>query len=243
MSCSALIIGASGDTGATIAERLAADGWSLYLHYNQNQERICKLQQQLSQQYARQDFFALQLDLTMGTGAVDQLKSQLFQVDAVIFAAGMTTYGLLPEVSAEQIDALWQVHVKTPMLILQALQSKLAQSDLGRIVFIGSIYGGRGSAMEVPYSTVKGAQSAFANAYAQEVGSLGITVNVIAPGAVATKMNQQFTADEQAAIAAEIPTGRFATPTQIAYWVQTLLAPEANYLTGQTIYVDGGWLK
>ena len=164
-------------------------------------------------------------------------------MDAVIFAAGMTTYGLLPEVSAEQIDALWQVHVKTPMLILQALQSKLAQSDLGRIVFIGSIYGGRGSAMEVPYSTVKGAQSAFANAYAQEVGSLGITVNVIAPGAVATKMNQQFTADEQAAIAAEIPTGRFATPTQIAYWVQTLLAPEANYLTGQTIYVDGGWLK
>lgn len=238
----ALVIGASGDIGAQIATRLAARGWSLYLHYYRNQTRINELQQQLSHRYPRQDFMPVQLDLTDGT-QVSSLTNQLFQVDAVIFAAGMTTYGLLPDVSPIAIQQLWQVHVQTPMQILQQVQPKLAQSELGRVVFIGSIYGGRGSAMEVPYSTVKGAQSAFVNAYAQEVASLGITANVVAPGAVATKMNQQFNAVEQAAITAEIPVGRFASPDQIAYWVESLLAPAADYLTGQTLYINGGWLK
>lgn len=238
----ALVIGASGDIGAQIATRLAARGWSLYLHYYRNQTRINELQQQLSHRYPRQDFMPVQLDLTDGI-QVSSLTNQLFQVDAVIFAAGMTTYGLLPDVSPVAIQQLWQVHVQTPMQILQQVQPKLAQSELGRVVFIGSIYGGRGSAMEVPYSTVKGAQSAFVNAYAQEVASLGITANVVAPGAVATKMNQQFNAAEQAAITAEIPAGRFASPDQIAYWVESLLAPAADYLTGQTLYINGGWLK
>ncbi|SPC37544.1 elongation factor P 5-aminopentanone reductase [Latilactobacillus fuchuensis] len=243
MRHSALVIGASGDIGMRCAQRLAKAGWSLYLHYYQNGERIGQLQQQLSQEYPQQDFLTCQLDLTAEPAVIRTAIDQLFQVDAVIFAAGMTTYGLLDEIPVEAINRLWLVHVQTPIQILQQLQTKLAQSDLGRIVFIGSIYGGRGSAMEVPYSTVKGAQSAFVNAYAQEVGTLGMTVNVVAPGAVATKMNQQFTPEEQQAIAADIPNGAFATTDQIAYWVQSLLAPEADYLTGQTLYVNGGWLK
>ncbi|MCP8866881.1 elongation factor P 5-aminopentanone reductase [Latilactobacillus curvatus] len=242
MPKSALIIGASGDIGMTVATEMAADGWSLYLHYHQNQTRVTTLQKQLLQDYPKQDFFALQADLTQ-EDAVGKLTGQLFQVDAVIYTAGATTYGLLPEVSATVLDHLWQVHVKAPMLLMQQLQAKLAQSPLGRVVLIGSIYGGRGSAMEVPYSTVKGAQSAFVNAYAQEVASLGITINVVAPGAVDTKMNNQFTTAERAAVVAEIPAGAFATSAQIAYWVLSLMAPAADYMTGQTLYVNGGWLK
>lgn len=242
MPKSALIVGASGDIGRTIATEMAANGWSLYLHYHQNQMRVTTLLKQLMRAYPQQDFFELQADLTQA-GAVETLTAQLFQVDAIIYAAGATTYGLLPEISASALDHLWQVHVKAPMLLMQQLQPKLAQSRLGRVVLIGSIYGGRGSAMEVPYSTVKGAQSAFVNAYAQEVASLGITINVVAPGAVDTKMNDQFTLEERAAVAAEIPAGAFATPTQIAYWVLSLMAPAADYMTGQTLYVNGGWLK
>ena len=79
----------------------------------------------------------------------------------------------------------------SPLRIVQSLQDKLAESEFGRIVFVGSVYGGAGSAMEVGYSTVKGALSAFSRAYAKEVASLGITVNVIAPGAVDTQMNNK----------------------------------------------------
>ncbi|KRM20657.1 elongation factor P 5-aminopentanone reductase [Latilactobacillus graminis] len=242
MHKAALIIGASGDIGTTVAMEMAAAGWSLYLHYNHNRERVTKVQAKLTQMYPQQDILTIQADLTQAQ-AVAKITGQLFQVDAVIYAAGETTYGLLPEISEQSLEDLWQIHVKALMLLMQQLQGKLAQSSLGRVVLIGSIYGGRGSAMEVPYSTVKGAQSAFVNAYAQEVASLGITINVVAPGAVATKMNNQFTLAERAAVAAEIPVGAFATPTQIAYWVLSLMAPAADYMTGQTLYVNGGWLK
>lgn len=84
------------------------------------------------------------------------------------------------------------MQLRTPLRIVQSLQDKLAESEFGRIVFVGSVYGGAGSAMEVGYSTVKGALSAFSRAYAKEVASLGITVNVIAPGAVDTQMNKIF---------------------------------------------------
>lgn len=97
--------------------------------------------------------------------------------------------------------------------------------------------------MEVPYSMLKGAMSSFVNAYAKEVASLGITVNVVAPGAVQTQMNANFAEDEIEAISEEIPVGRFAKPDEIAYLVETVLAETASYLTGQTIYVDGGWQK
>ncbi|XRF76381.1 SDR family oxidoreductase [Pediococcus acidilactici] len=77
----------------------------------------------------------------------------------------------------------------------------------------------------------------------KEVASLGITVNVVAPGAVQTQMNANFAEDEIEAISEEIPVGRFAKPDEIAYLVETVLAETASYLTGQTIYVDGGWQK
>ncbi len=135
-----------------------------------------------------------------------------------------------------------QVHLLTPMLLLTSLQRTLARSGHGRIVFIGSVYGASGSAMEVGYSTVKGAQSAFVHAYAQEVASLGITVNVVAPGAVDTQMNAMFDPETLAAVKEEIPAARLAQPADVSYYVNMLMQVDASYLTGQTLYVTGGWL-
>ncbi|WP_057873583.1 elongation factor P 5-aminopentanone reductase [Loigolactobacillus rennini] len=242
MAKAALIIGASGDIGQAITQHLAANGWSLYLHYFQHARPVRKLQTQLIKQYPKQDFFALQADLTK-TGQLQQLTSQLFQVDAVVFAAGITYYGLFQKLSASQLEQLWIMHVKAPLLLCQRLSAKLARSGAGRIVFIGSVYGGSGSPLEVAYSTVKGAQSAFVNAYAREVASLGITVNVVAPGAVDTKMNQMFDQQAKTALRQEIPVSRLAQPAEIAYWVGALLKSGASYLTGQTLYVTGGWRR
>ncbi|WP_125981059.1 elongation factor P 5-aminopentanone reductase [Loigolactobacillus iwatensis] len=242
MHQSALIIGASGDIGTVVARRLAKAGWSLYLHYFHSEQRVLQLQVELQQTYPKQDFFVLQYDLTEETH-LDELTERLFQVDALIFAAGITTYGLFSETTSQQIEQLWEMHIKLPMLLCQRLAPKLAKNQCGRIIFVGSVYGGSGSAMEVGYSTVKGAQSAFANAYAKEVASLGITVNVVAPGAVDTQMNKQFSTAAKENLKMEIPASRLAQPDEIAYWVAALLDPAAGYLTGQTIYVSGGWRK
>ncbi|WP_057893366.1 elongation factor P 5-aminopentanone reductase [Lacticaseibacillus brantae] len=236
----ALILGASGDIGQAISRRLAADGWSLYLHYFSHEQVIAALQSELQATYPQQDFLTLQADLS-DLSQLNQITENIFSLDAVVFAAGVTAYGLLVDIPVAQIEALTRMHLVAPMALLTQLQSKLARSGSGRVVFIGSVYGGRGSAMEVPYSTVKGAQSAFVRAYSQEVASLGMTVNVVAPGAVATKMNQMFDADTMAAVQAEIPAARLATPQDISYYVTMLCQPEAAYMTGQTLYVTGGW--
>lgn len=238
----ALILGASGDIGQSVARDLASKGWSLYLHYYQNQARISDLITDLSESYPKQDFLAIQYDLCNGENLA-AIMDNIFALDAVIFTQGTTYYGLFHDMKASQLTKLWQMQVQTPLLLIKGLEEKLARSGSGRIIFIGSVYGGAGSAMEVAYSTVKGALSAFALAYSKEVASLGITVNVVAPGAVDTQMNQMFSAHVKDEVSAEIPTGRFANVDEISYWVLALLETKAGYLTGQTLYVSGGWLK
>lgn len=236
----ALIMGSSGDIGAATAKNLAQKGWSLYLHYNKNKARIQKLLEELTAKYPQQDFIPVQYD--MESDHVEKLVSQIFGLDAIIFAQGNTYYKLLVDMDEQELDSLWNIHIKQPILILKELQDKLAQKHHGRIVFIGSIYGKIGSAMEVVYSTVKGAMSSFADAYAKEVASLGISVNVVAPGAVDTKMNNEFSSEELEKVREEIPADRLANSTEIADLVSYLVQIKSNYLTGQTIYFAGGWL-
>lgn len=236
----ALILGSSGDIGTSIAKQLAQKGWSLYLHYNSNQKRVSQLIAELQEEYPKQEFIPVKFDMV--NDSVSVLTKQLFTLDAVVFAQGNTYYKLLVDIEEEEIDSLWKIHIKLPILILKELQDKLAESKSGRVVFIGSIYGKIGSAMEVVYSTVKGAMSSFADAYAKEVASLGISVNVVAPGAVDTKMNQEFSSEDLENIREEIPANRLAKPDEIADLVGYLVNMKSNYLTGQTIYFAGGWL-
>lgn len=239
----ALIFGASGDIGSKVAEDLADAGWSLYLHYYQNREKIDEISQKLFKKHPKQDFITLQYDMTDADNISKICDSIFGKLNAVVFSEGTTYYGLFSELSPDNLDMMITMQLRTPLRIVQSLQDKLAESEFGRIVFVGSVYGGAGSAMEVGYSTVKGALSAFSRAYAKEVASLGITVNVIAPGAVDTQMNKIFSESEKADIDAEIPIGRFASPSEISYWVLALLSEKAGYLTGQTLYATGGWLK
>ena len=238
----ALIMGASGDIGKKIAQELAEKGWSLYLHYHSNIKSAEEQLQEYQERYPKQDFYALSLDMTQEDEIPLFLKS-IFQLDAVIFSSGFTTYQLLTEVSTVDMDHMWAVHVKTPIVLLQHLQSKLAHSRNGRIIFISSIYGETGSAMEVLYSTTKGAQLAFVKAYSKEIASLGITVNAISPGAIATKMNQDFTSTEVKELENDIPLGRLGSVSEISFWVMQLVDKRSAYMTGQSIVISGGWLK
>lgn len=238
----ALVTGASGDIGSSICQTLAADGWSLYLHYHSNQSRISQMIEEFQILYPRQDFFAIHADL-VGGNAVSGITNQIFSLNAIVFAHGTTEYGLLHELTPERMDYLWQMHVKTPILITQALQNKVHKARDGRVVFISSVYGEMGSSNEVFYSTVKGAQLAFVRAYSKEVASWGITVNAVSPGAVQTNMNAHFSEEDLADLENDIPMGRLGKPAEISFWVQQLLKPESAYMTGQALTVSGGWLK
>lgn len=238
----ALVTGASGDIGTSIARDLAGSGWSLYLHYHSNQEKIKLLLAELQAAYPEQEFYPICLDLTDEAG-VSTLADHIFSLQAIVFAHGKTEYGLLQDMTSLQMDVLWEMHVKMPILIIQALQEKIARSRNGRVVFISSVYGEAGSGLEVLYSTVKGAQIAFVKAYSKEVASLGVTVNAICPGAIDTQMNAHLEKDEKEALLEEIPLGRMGKPDEISFWVSQLLKEDSRYMTGQAIYVSGGWLR
>ncbi|WP_338754100.1 elongation factor P 5-aminopentanone reductase [Bacillus sp. FJAT-52991] len=234
----ALVVGASGGIGQEIAKKLALDGWNLYLQYSNGEEKIKVLQKQLEE--IGVEGFSVQADLSSAYG-VDQLLQQLFSVEAVIFAQGTSQYSLFQDVKEEEMDLLWTLHVKSPMMIIQKLLSKLQKGSAPSIVFISSIWGQTGAACEVAYSTVKGAQIAFVKSLAKELALARIKVNAIAPGAVNTRMMSQFSRQELDEIIEEIPMGRLAEPTEIAAVVSFLCSQASSYITGQVVAVNGGW--
>lgn len=235
-----LVTGASGDIGSACVSQLAREGYSVYCHYYTQEEKTKQMIQTLEKNYPKQDFFPVQADLSKNSG-VNKLLQSIFQLDAIIFAHGGTSYRLLTELRSEEFDEMWQTHLKTPMILCQNLQTKLSASRHGRIIFISSVYGLIGSSMEVLYSTLKGGQIAFANAYAKEVATLGITVNTIAPGAVDTQMNTDWSLKEKEELLDDIPLQRMALPVEIASLALYLLSENASYITGTSIPVTGGW--
>lgn len=234
----ALICGASGEIGSSIAKRLAGEGWSLYLHFNATP--VTELLAELAASYPEQEFIPVQANLAE-LGAAEKLASQLFAVQAVVFASGQAYYALLDDSTEAMMEQLWRVHVQNPMLLLKAIGSKLRANAPSYVVFISSIWGSAGAAGETVYSAVKGAQQSFVKAYAQEVAFNGVRVNAIAPGFIDTKMNGQLTDEERAAVLEEIPLYAAGTPHDIANAVHYLVSGQADYMTGQTLHINGGW--
>ncbi|MBM7650071.1 3-oxoacyl-[acyl-carrier protein] reductase [Bacillus ectoiniformans] len=238
MSKYVLITGASGGIGQETARKFAEKGWNLYLQYYSGEERIQDLKNELEKKGA--EVIAIQADLTSFNGP-DVLMNSIFSVQAAVFAGGTAHYGLFQDTSAEEMDRLWELHVKGPMRIVQKLIAKFQMEDQAAIVFISSIWGQTGASCEVVYSAVKGAQIALTKALAKELAPSNIRVNAVAPGAVDTPMLSGFSEEELHELAGDIPMGRLAKPEEIANAVSYLCSKDSSYITGQIIGVNGGW--
>lgn len=233
-----LITGASGAIGQAISLKLAATGYSLYVHYNQNQTGIQSLLSRL--EAFEGDYIPIKSDLSSPSGYKD-LASQIFSLDGVVHNAGHALSGLLQDVEEAEVAKLIQVHVTAPILLTKLLLPKLISKKAGSIIAISSIWGQTGASNEVAYSTVKGAQISFVKALSKELGPSGIRVNGVAPGAIETPMLSSFSPDELEAVKSEIPAARLGTPEDIANGVEFLLSEKAGYITGQILSINGGW--
>jgi len=237
----AIVFGATGGIGQAICRDLAEDGWSLYLHYNSKKEAAEELGQKLFTKYPDQDFMPIKLDFEVDDAQLSEFVQNLLSVNAAVFAQGVTNYGFLGDEDLDNITRLIKINLTVPIKLTKLLEPQLMKQGFSRIVYLGSVYGGYGSALESVYSATKGGLSRFAQAYAREVASNNLTVNVIAPGAVKTNMNS-ISEDTIEEVQEEIPVGRWADGKDISYWIKVLLNERSSYLTGQTIYVTGGWL-
>ena len=198
------------------------------------------LQSELRENHPQLDFKIIQADLSKTDGA-EVLAKQTRNVGAVVVANGQSMYKLLTETTAEDMDALWKVHVQNPARFIGLISSQLRKFDTSYVVFIGSIWGNTGAAGEVMYSAVKGAQHAFVKAYAKEAAYSGVRVNAIAPGWIETQMNSDISVDERQMVIDEIPLMTTGTPQDVAQMVNFLLSGKADYMTGEILKVNGGW--
>ncbi|WP_066364885.1 elongation factor P 5-aminopentanone reductase [Neobacillus fumarioli] len=233
-----LITGASGGIGQAVACYLAEKGYSLYLHYNKNEQSIQKLMQTLMPFGG--EYIPIKADLAQPEG-YKTISTQILSLDALVYASGNSQYGLLMDLKQEEAEELMQLHVLSPLMLTKELLPKFFAKKSGNIIIISSIWGQTGAACEVAYSAAKGAQIAFVKALSKEVALNGIRVNAIAPGAVETRMMEGFTKEEIAQIAYEIPMGRLAMPEEIAKAAAFLLSDDSSYITGQVLAVNGGW--
>ncbi|SES76933.1 3-oxoacyl-[acyl-carrier protein] reductase [Oceanobacillus limi] len=233
-----LIIGASGDIGSAIAEKLGREGYQLLLHYNKNREKINYLRNTVGNECILSE---IQADLSSQSGVIQLLQEIPFHVDGIVFASGNAYYELFQNTSEAKMDEMLNIHVKSPMIITKNLLPSMIKQQYGKIVFITSIWGDIGASYEVIYSAVKGAQNSFIKALAKETGPSGVLVNGISPGFVDTKMNAHLQPEDKSMIVSDIPLQRVGLPKDIANAVRFLMDEESNYIHGEIIRINGGW--
>lgn len=234
----ALVLGASGDIGQAITHKLANTGYTLSLHYYQNEAAISHLVKQLPTNTILE---TISSDLRSEQGINQLLQTIAIAPTHIVFANGQSFYGLLQDTSTEMMDALFSVHVKSLWMISKAMLPTMLRHHQGNIIVISSIWGEVGASMEVIYSSVKGAQNTFVKALAKEVGANHIRVNGISPGLIDTKMNEQFSELDREILINDIPMNRMGRPEEIAELVHFLAGNHSCYINGEIIKIDGAW--
>jgi len=233
----ALVTGGTGGIGRAITEQLIEEGYTVYVHYNQNHSVF----EEWSEKYREAPVIPLQADLS-NEQYVNQLVNEIVSpIDVLVVASGNASFGFIQDIPYDELQRLMMIHLTSPFVIIQRLLPKMIQRKKGSIIFISSIWGETGAALETAYSMVKGGQNALVKALAKEVAPSGIRVNAIAPGFIHTKMNNHLSPDELQAIEEEIPLGRGGEPEEIAKVVSFLAGEGSSYITGQILSVNGGW--
>lgn len=179
----------------------------------------------------------------LSNDSIDIYCSRLeLPIDIIVNNAGINPLAAAEEFSDKDLEETLQVNLVAPMRIIRALSPGMAKQGYGRIVNISSIWSGVAKPHRFVYATTKAGVNGMTRALSVELASTGVLVNAVAPGFVNTELTQQNnSADTIHQIASTIPVGRLAEPQEIAEVVAFLCSHRNSYLTGQTIFVDGGF--
>ncbi len=174
---------------------------------------------------------------------LDQVKAELGPVDILVNNAGLTRPAMLLKMTEEQWDEVINVHLKGTFLCTQAVAKEMTERGFGRILNVTSSAGLQGTIGQVNYTAAKGGITAFTKSAARELAKYGITVNAISPFAE-TKMTEKIASDPKLRdkYLERVPLGRFGQPEEMAPGFVFLASPEAGYITGQILCIDGGMI-
>ncbi len=232
-----LITGASRGIGAAIAERLGADGWYV-VGTATTTDSAAALDERLGE---HGEGVALDVaDPAAVESIVAALLSRHGHIDGLVNNAGITRDQLLMRLSEADWQAVLNTNLSGIYRTCRALLRPMLKARSGRIVNVASVIGLTGNAGQANYAAAKAGIIGFSKSLAQEVGSRGITVNVVAPGFIETDMTRDLPEASRSALLQRIALGRMGQPADIAAAVSFLLSPGATYITGETLHVNGG---
>ncbi|HEX2858619.1 MAG TPA: 3-oxoacyl-ACP reductase FabG [Alphaproteobacteria bacterium] len=228
----ALITGGSRGIGKATAKALKTLGANVIIH-GSNTHTLDETAKELG------GAGTIAADL-MDPAAAEKIAAQAGRIDILINNAGITRDALFVRQSQQQWDEVMQVNVDSVVRLTRALLPAMSKNDWGRIVNVTSIVAHMGNVGQTNYITAKAAITGFTKALAKEVARKNITVNAVAPGFIETDMTQGIPENIRENLMAQVPARRFGQPDEIAAAIAFLCTPEAGYITGNTLHVNGG---
>lgn len=233
----ALITGASGGIGGAIAHALHGAGATVAL----SGTRVEPLEALAAELGSRAHVLPCNLS---DAAAVEALPKQAIEamgaVDILVNNAGITRDQIFMRMSDDEWQSVLDVNLTSTMRLCRGVMRPMMKARWGRIINISSIVGATGNPGQANYAASKAGMVGMTKSIAYEVASRGITANAVAPGFIATAMTDKLNDDQMAAINAKIPAARMGMPEEIAAAVLYLASPEAGYVTGTTLHVNGG---
>ncbi|MBE7063380.1 MAG: SDR family oxidoreductase [Ruminococcaceae bacterium] len=228
----AAVSGGAGGIGSAICRMLASSGYKVFVGYNHSKKSAEALAAEIGGA-------ALQLDVCRAE-SVRTFTEAVGRCDVLVNNAGIAAQRLFTDITEDEWDAMFDVHVKGTYRLCRAFLPGMIREKAGSIVNIASMWGQVGASCEVHYSAAKAAVIGMTRALAKEVGPSDIRVNCVSPGVIETEMLAGFSSEDKKALAEETPLGRIGTPRDVAGAV--LYAAEAPFLTGQVIAINGGFV-
>ncbi|MCX7563545.1 3-oxoacyl-ACP reductase FabG [Xanthomonadaceae bacterium XH05] len=234
----ALVTGASRGIGAAIADTLAAQGATVIGTATSQSGADA-----ISARLAPLGGAGRVLDVVDGSAIetlVESVSSEFGTISILVNNAGITRDNLLMRMKDEDWQAILDTNLSSVYRMSKAVMRAMMKARRGRIINIASVIGVTGNAGQANYAAAKAGIIGFSKSLAKEIGSRGITVNVVAPGFIETDMTRDLPEAAKSAMLGQIALGRLGSPQDIANAVMFLASPSAAYITGETLHVNGG---
>jgi 3-oxoacyl-[acyl-carrier protein] reductase len=234
----ALVTGASRGIGAAIAERLSGEG-ARVIGTATTAEGAARIAAVLAARGGRGAVLDVASQESIDALIAD-IESREGSIGILCNNAGITRDTLLLRMKPEDWEAVMQTNLASVYRLSKAVLRGMMKARKGRIISIASVVGVTGNPGQANYAAAKAGMIGFSKSLAREVGSRAITVNVVAPGFIDTDMTRSLTEEQRAAVSGQIPLGRLGLPADVAAAVAFLASPQAAYITGETLHVNGG---
>lgn len=238
-----LITGAAKGIGAEIAKVFAKNGYAVAIHYNKSESKAKELYKLLINNSCEAELFSADLSADYeAKRLISEVVEKMGRIDVLVNNAGISLCSSIFDVSDEKGREILNVNLASAIECSKYAAKDMLKRKSGKIINISSVWGISGSSCETYYSASKAGLIGFTKALSLELASSGITVNAVAPGVIETDMNAHFTQDERKELEKSIPLGRYGSPYEIAKTVLFLASSDADYITGETINISGGFL-